>query len=317
MTNGFVLATDPTLPPPGLERAVYAIGNFDGLHLGHQAVIERAIVLAKERTAPSALLTFEPHPADHFAERPVAFRLTPPQSKAAICARLGLSGVVFVSFNAQLAAMSAEEFVRTILVERLGAGGVVAGWDFHFGKARSGTPAFLVEVGRRYGFAVDIVAKVEDGAGESARVVSSTAIRRALERGDVAAAARGLGRFYGVSGRVIPGQRLGRTLGFPTANLALAPTNRLAHGVYAVRALVDGKAYPAVASFGVRPTVDNGPPLLEVHLLDVDADLYGREMTVEFVERIREERKFDSLDLLIAEMKRDKQRARAILASQP
>ena len=317
MTNGFVLATDPTLPPPGLERAVYAIGNFDGLHLGHQAVIERAIVLAKERAAPSALLTFEPHPADHFAERPVAFRLTPPQSKAAICARLGLSGVVFISFNAQLAAMSAEEFVRTILVERLGAGGVVAGWDFHFGKARSGTPAFLVEVGRRYGFAVDIVAKVEDGAGESARVVSSTAIRRALERGDVAAAARGLGRIYGVSGRVIPGQRLGRTLGFPTANLALAPTNRLAHGVYAVRALVDGKAYPAVASFGVRPTVDNGPPLLEVHLLDVDADLYGREMTVEFVERIREERKFDSLDLLIAEMKRDKQRARAILALQP
>ncbi len=317
MTNGFVLATDPAAPPAGLERAVYAIGNFDGIHIGHRAVIERTIVLAKEWAAPSALLTFEPHPADHFAERPVAFRLTPPDLKAAICARLGLAGIVFISFNAWLAAMSAEEFVRTFLVERLRAGAAVVGWDFHFGRARSGTPAFLVEAGRRYGFAVDIVAKVEDGAGESARVVSSTAIRRALERGDVVAAAHGLGRFYAVSGRVIPGQRLGRALGFPTANIALAPTNRLAHGVYAVRALVDGKACPAVASFGVRPTLDNGPPLLEVHLLDVDADLYGRDLTVEFVERIREERKFDSLALLVAQMKRDKERARAILSLQP
>ena len=317
MTNGFVLATDPAAPPAGLERAVYAIGNFDGIHIGHRAVIERTIVLAKEWAAPSALLTFEPHPADHFAERPVAFRLTPPDLKAAICARLGLAGIVFISFNAWLAAMSAEEFVRTFLVERLRAGAAVVGWDFHFGRARSGTPAFLVEAGRRYGFAVDIVAKVEDGAGESARVVSSTAIRRALERGDVVAAAHGFGRFYAVSGRVIPGQRLGRTLGFPTANIALAPTNRLAHGVYAVRALVDGKACPAVASFGVRPTLDNGPPLLEVHLLDVDADLYGRDLTVEFVERIREERKFDSLALLVAQMKRDKERARAILSLQP
>ncbi len=317
MTNGFVLATDPAAPPAGLERAVYAIGNFDGIHIGHRAVIERTIVLAKEWAAPSALLTFEPHPADHFAERPVAFRLTPPDLKAAICARLGLAGIVFISFNAWLAAMSAEEFVRTFLVERLRAGAAVVGWDFHFGRARSGTPAFLVEAGRRYGFAVDIVAKVEDGAGESARVVSSTAIRRALERGDVVAAAHGLGRFYAVSGRVIPGQRLGRTLGFPTANIALAPTNQLAHGVYAVRALVDGKACPAVASFGVRPTLDNGPPLLEVHLLDVDADLYGRDLTVEFVERIREERKFDSLALLVAQMKRDKERARAILSLQP
>ena len=166
MTNGIVLATDPTLPPRGLENAVYAIGNFDGVHLGHRAVIERTIVLAKERAAPSALLTFEPHPADHFAERPVAFRLTPAEMKAAICARLGLSGIVFISFNARLAAMSAEEFVRTILVERLRAGAVIVGWDFHFGKGRLGTPAFLVEAGRRYGFAVDIAAKVEDGAGE-------------------------------------------------------------------------------------------------------------------------------------------------------
>ncbi len=316
MTSGFVVATDPVLPPAGLERAVYAIGNFDGLHLGHQAVIERAIALGRERFAPSAVLTFEPHPADHFAERPVAFRLTPPALKASLCESFGLSGIVFLTFDAHLAGMTAEEFVRGILVERLGAGAVVVGWDFHFGKGRYGSPAFLAEAGLRYGFAVDIVGKIEEGTGEDAAVVSSTAVRRALERGDVAAAELALGRRYSVSGRVATGQRLGRILGVPTANLALAPTNRLAHGVYAVWAAVGGQSHPGVASFGVRPSVDNGPPLLEVHLLDFDGDLYGREMAVEFVERIREERRFESLDLLVAEMRRDIERARAILARQ-
>ena len=314
MKNGFVLATDPVTPPRGLERAVYAIGNFDGLHIGHQAVLERTRRLADARGAPSALLTFEPHPADYFAERPVAFRLTPPDLKAAVAERLGLSGVVFVTFNAFLAGMSAEAFVGKILVERLGVGAVVVGWDFHFGKGRTGTPAFLAEAGPRYGFDVDIVSKVEIGDGDSARIVSSTAIRRALEHGDVIEAARGLGRRYVVAGPVIAGQQLGRTLGVPTANVELAPTNRLAHGVYAVLATVDGRRHPAVASFGVRPTVDNGPPLLEVHLLDFAGDLYGRQMTVEFVERIREERRFDSLAALVEEMQRDISRAREILA---
>ena len=165
---------------------------------------------------------------------------------------------MYLTFNADLAAMSAEDFVKSILVKRLDVGAVVVGWDFHFGKGRAGTPALLAEAGARYGFAVDTVGKVEEGTGEAARVVSSTMIRRELERGDVAAAALGLGRYYSVSGRVAPGQRLGRTLGVPTANIALAPTNRLAHGVYAVRALVHGESRPAVASFGVRPTVDTG-----------------------------------------------------------
>jgi riboflavin kinase/FMN adenylyltransferase len=207
--------------------------------------------------------------------------------------------------------MSADEFIAKILVARLGAAAVVVGWDFHFGKGRSGSPATLAEAGRRHGFGVEIVTKVEDEAG----IVSSSAIRKALEGGDLAAAARGLGRNYSVSGQVISGQRLGRTLGVPTANIALEPTNRLAHGIYAVIAWVDGRAFPAVASFGTRPTVDDGPPLLEVHLLDFDGDLYGREMEVEFIERIRDELKFDSLDALVAEMNRDKERARAILKS--
>jgi riboflavin kinase / FMN adenylyltransferase len=314
MTNGFVLATDPMLPPHGLEGAVYAIGNFDGLHLGHRAVIERAVATARRRAAPSAILTFEPHPADFFAARPVVFRLTPARDKGGICAGLGLDGIVFMRFDASLAAMSADEFIARILVDRLRVGAVVVGWDFHFGKGRSGSPATLAEAGLRHGFAVEIVAKVEDRGGEAARVVSSSAIRKALEEGDLAAAARGLGRNYSIRGRVISGQRLGRTLGVPTANIALEPTNRLAHGIYAVVARVEGRAFPAVASFGTRPTVDDGPPLLEVHLLDFDGDLYGREMEVEFIERIRDERKFDSIPLLAAEMERDKQRARAILA---
>jgi riboflavin kinase/FMN adenylyltransferase len=314
MTNSFVVARDPARPPTGLEHAVYAIGNFDGLHLGHQAVIRRTVALARERRAPSALLTFEPHPADFFADQPVAFRLTPAEMKARLCARLGMSGVVVLTFDAALARLTAEDFVETILVGRLGVGAVVVGWDFHFGKGRSGGPKLLAEVGRRHGFAVDIVDKVEDGAGESSRVVSSTAIRRALEQGDVEGAARDLGRHYAVSGRVVSGQRLGRTLGVPTANIALEPTSRLAHGVYAVMARIDGKTHPAVASFGVRPTVDNGPPLLEVHILDFGGDLYGRDMEVEFIQRIRGERKFDSLSLLVEEMQRDKQKAGAILA---
>ena len=316
-TDGFVIATDPAQAPAGLAGAVYAIGNFDGLHLGHQAVIARALSLSGARGVKCALLTFEPHPADFFADRPVAFRLTPAAVKARLCRRLGLSGVVVLTFDAALASLTADEFVRKVLVERLEAGAVVVGWDFHFGKARSGNPAFLIEAGRDYGFAVEVVEKVEDNPGEEPRVVSSTAIRRALERGDVETAARGLGRPYAVMGRVVAGQRLGRALGVPTANIALEPTSRLAFGVYAVRALFDGASHAAVASFGVRPTVDNGPPLLEVHLLDFDGDLYGREIEVEFVRRIREERKFDSLAALTAEMERDMARARAILAEHP
>jgi riboflavin kinase / FMN adenylyltransferase len=314
MINGFVLATDPMLPPHGLEGAVYAIGNFDGLHLGHRAVIERAVAMATERAAPSAILTFEPHPADFFAARPVVFRLTPTRDKAGICAGLGLNGLVIMRFDASLAAMSAGDFVARVLVDRLGVGAIVVGWDFHFGKGRSGSPATLAEAGLKHGFAVQIVAKVEE-AGEGARAVSSSAIRKALEEGDVVAAARGLGRNYAVSGRVIAGQRLGRTLGVPTANIALEPTNRLAHGVYAVVARVTGRAFPAVASYGTRPTVDDGSPLLEVHLFDFEGDLYGREMEVEFIERIRNERKFDSIHSLAVEMERDKERARAILAA--
>jgi riboflavin kinase/FMN adenylyltransferase len=311
----FLIAIDPMNPPAGLERAVVAIGNFDGAHLGHRAVIERTRRLAAELGAPSAALTFEPHPADFFAGGPVVFRLTPQTIKIRALERFGLDGAIILSFDARLAGLSAEEFVAQMLVARLNVAAVVIGWDFHFGKGRAGSPTFLKEAGARHGFRVDIIDKIGVIEASDAEAVSSTAIRRALEAGDVEAAARLLGRDYMVAGVVIAGRKLGRTLGVPTANIALEASNRLAHGVYAVEVFVGGARYGGVASFGTRPSVDDGPPLLETFLFDFDGDLYGRMIEVAFVKRIRSEAKFDSLEALTAEMERDKQKARAILAA--
>ena len=310
----FVIAVDPERAPEGLARGVFAIGNFDGAHLGHRAVVRRTRELAAELGAPGAVLTFEPHPADFFAGAPVVFRLTPKTVKARALEEFGLDGAVILTFDARLAALTAEEFIRDVLVERLGVAAVVIGWDFHFGKRRGGSPAFMQEAGARYGFRVEVIPRIEAAEGAGTQAVSSTAIRRALEAGDVEAASRFLGRDYSVLGVVIPGRKLGRTLGFPTANIALDPANRLAHGVYAVRVFVDGARFDGVASFGTRPTVDDGPPLLETFLFGFDGDLYGRTIEVSFVRRIRGERKFDSLDALVAEMNRDKEKAQAILA---
>ncbi len=313
----FVVEVDPPHPPPRLRKAVYAIGNFDGVHLGHRAVITRTIELARARGAPGAALTFEPHPADYFAGAPVVYRLTPFAAKAAALRALGLDGAVFLSFDAALAGLSAEAFVEDILVRALDIGAAVVGGDFHFGKGRSGSPAFLQRAGERFGFDVEVLAKVEALHIGEAEAISSSGVRRALEQGDVRGAELRLGRPYSVSGVVIGGQKLGRTLGVPTANLALEPTNRLAHGVYAVRAHVEGGAYDGVASFGVRPTVDDGAPLLEVHLFGFDGDIYGQEIRVDFVERIRGELKFGSLEALKAAMADDIAKAKAILAERP
>jgi riboflavin kinase/FMN adenylyltransferase len=290
---------------------VFAIGNFDGVHRGHQAVLARAKGLAQARGVASAALTFEPHPADFFAGRPVVFRLTPFAEKTAALAHCGLTGVVSLTFDAELAALTAEDFVAEVLKQRLDLSAVVVGADFHFGRARSGTPQFLREAGERRGFDVIVADKVEQG-GE---VISSSAIRKALERGDANAAAAMLGRPYRVSGEVIAGRRLGRTLGVPTANIALAATNRLAFGVYAVRVWLDREAFDGVASFGVRPTVDNGAPLLETYIFDFEQDIYGREMRVDIVAHIRPELKFSGLDELKAAMRSDMAEARRLLSA--
>lgn len=314
MTHPFLNVVDPAAAPVGLEGAVVAIGNFDGLHRGHRAVLARAQALAASLGRPCAVLTFEPHPADYFAKRSVVFRLTPPAEKAAELAALGLDGMIAFTFDQTLAHLSAEQFVAEILVARLGVSAAVVGYDFHFGAQRQGSPAYLRDAGARHGFAVEVVARIASDADGSLEAVSSTATRAALEVGDVARAAGLLGRPWRISGEVLHGRKVGRELGFPTANIALHSSCRLRHGIYAVRAGFDGRMVEGVASFGSRPTFDNGPPLLEVFLFDFSDDLYGQTLTVDFVAFIRDEAKFESVAALVARMTIDVAEARSALA---
>jgi len=312
--NTFQIVRNPDAPPAGLAGAVLAIGNFDGVHRGHKAVIGHARALAQKLGRPCAVLTFDPHPADFFAGKTVVNRITPVAAQGRALERLDLDGVIVFSFDAQLAALSAEEFINEVIIRRLGAAGVVVGYDFHFGKRRTGTPALLQEAGERHGFAVEIVGKVTSDAAGSLEPVHSSAVRKALAGGDVAFARQLLGHDFFVVGDIIHGQKLGRTLGFPTANLQLDPSMQLAFGIYAVRVGIDGRTYNAVASYGRRPTVDNGAPLLEVYVLDFSGDLYGKTVEVAFIEWIRPELKFDGLEPLVAQIRDDEAKARAILA---
>lgn len=291
------------------------IGNFDGVHRGHRAVVARGLALARGLGRPCVVLTFEPHPADFFAGRRVVFRLTPAPAKALILERLGLDGMIVLRFDAELARLSAQEFVSEILLRRLGVSGVVAGFDFHFGRSRKGSPALLIEAGAQHGFVVEVVEKVRADPDGSLEAVHSTAVRAALEAGDVSEASRLLGRAWFVLGEVAHGRKVGRELGFPTANLTLDPSCRLRHGIYAVRVVEAGVCRDGVASYGRRPTFDNGPPLLEVFLFDFDGDLYGRTLEVEFVGWIRGEEKFADAETLIARIGEDVEAARRILAS--
>ncbi len=313
--SAMILVHDPLSPPPGLAGAVVAIGNFDGVHRGHAAVIACAEQLARKLGKPAAVLTFEPHPVDFFAGPGTVFRLTPDAERNRCLARLGLDGTVVIHFDAAVASLSAEDFVTEILIRRLGISGAVVGYDFHFGKARSGSPAFLQEAGARHGFVVEVVPQVVADADGRPEAVHSQAARKALEEGDVARAAKLLGHPWFAVGEVIHGEKLGRTLGFPTANVRLDPSCRLRHGIYAVRLTIDGVSHGGVASFGRRPTVtDAGAPLLETFVFDFEGDLYGKTVEVTFVGWIRGEEKFPSLDALVAEMNRDKEKARALLA---
>jgi riboflavin kinase / FMN adenylyltransferase len=309
----FIAATDPDAPPLGLAGGVVAIGNFDGLHRGHLAVIKRAKTLAEELNSPCAVLTFEPHPADFFKGPSTVFRLTPRDTKARALEQLGIDGMIVITFDKALASLPAEAFTVEILVRRLRVRAVVAGYNFHFGAGRSGSPAFLKEAGRRHGFAVEIVEKVATDSADINEAASSTAARAALEAGDVEDAARLLGHPFVIMGKVIRGDERGRTLGFPTANLLPDQSCRLRHGIYAVRIVAGTKIYDGVASYGRRPTFDNGRALLEAFLFDFSGDLYDETIEVLFIGWIRAEEKFDSAEALIAQMKRDKARARDVL----
>ena len=297
----------------GLRGGVVAIGNFDGVHRGHQAVLSRALEEAARRGVPALVLTFEPHPRTVFRPEVPLFVLTPPLMKARLLDALGFDAVVEQAFTRAFAGRSAEEFVTGVLDRRLGISHVVTGFDFHFGRNRQGGPAYLMESGERHGFGVTLVDAFRD---EDAEVVSSSRVRALLAEGDVVEAAGLLGYRFTVEETVLRGRQLGRTLGFPTANMRLPETAALKHGIYAVRlrraggALLDG-----VASFGRRPTVEeDGVPLLETFAFDFDGDLYGETCDVSFFGFLRGEKKFDGLDALTAQMKRDEAEARALLS---
>ncbi|EMS96387.1 bifunctional riboflavin kinase/FMN adenylyltransferase [Agrobacterium tumefaciens str. Cherry 2E-2-2] len=299
--------------PEALRGGVIAIGNFDGVHRGHRAVLDRALELAEARGVPALVLTFEPHPRSVFRPDTPVFRLTPAPLKARILEAIGFRSVIEYPFDREFSQRSAEEFVQSILVDWLHASAVVTGFDFHFGKGREGGPAFLMEAGKRHGFDVTLVDAFRD---EGADVVSSSRIRSLLCEGDVAGAAGLLGYRFTVESEVIGGQKLGRTLGYPTANMALAPETELKAGIYAVRfRRLDGSIRDGVASFGYRPTVtENGAALLETFVFDFSADLYGEVCSVSFFGHLRNELKFDGLDPLVAQIRRDEEEARAMLS---
>lgn len=304
------------LPAP-LTRAVVAIGNFDGVHRGHQQVIEVAKRRAVDLGAPTAVLSFEPHPRQLFQPDAPPFRLTPFRIRARLIEALGVDLHAVMTFDQVFAAQTAETFIERILVDGFAARHVVIGFDFCFGKNRQGNAETLNGFGDHYGFGVTVVTQASDEAGGA---YSSTRIREHLRAGDMRAAAALLGRSWEIEGRVQHGDKRGRELGYPTANIGMADYLRPAFGVYAIQAAVDrgntGQLtwIDGVANLGVRPMFETPTPLLEVHLFDFRGDLYGQHVRVRLVERLRGEAKFDSLDQLITQMNEDSARARAILS---
>ena len=306
----FVVVRDDNSNAQKLRGAVIAIGNFDGVHRGHRAVIGRAMAQARALGVPAAALTLEPHPRSYFRPGDLLFRLSDEAQKLRLLAGTGIDGAIVLTFDAALAGLSAENFISDILVGRFAISGAVIGFDFHFGKDRGGSPAFLGSEGKKRGFSVEIVPPLED----EGRPVSSGSIRAALAAGQVLEAAELLGYPWFVTGEVNHGEKRGRALGFPTANIRLDPACALKHGIYAVRVASGDEQYDGVASFGRRPMFDNGAPLLEVFLLDFTGDLYGRTLDVAFVAWLRPELRFDSVEALVAQMQVDTAQARQALA---
>ena len=296
------------------QGSVACIGAFDGLHLGHRALVGRAVARARSLGVPAVALSFEPLPREFFARDAKPPRLMLPRAKLEGLYGLGCDSVGLLRFNAKLASMPAEDFVREVLVNRLGVREVWVGPGFRFGKGRAGDIDLLQAMGDLHGFVAHSIAPVHCGDGER---VSSTRIRTALTSGDFDTATRLLGRPYAIGGHVVHGKQLGRTLGYPTANLRYGGKTPALRGIYAtwVHGVAD-HPWPSVSSFGTRPTVDGVEPLLEAHLFDFAGDLYGRRIEVEFVARLRDEEKFPNLDALVVQMRRDDAQARAILTLQ-
>jgi riboflavin kinase/FMN adenylyltransferase len=293
------------------QGSVVCIGAFDGLHRGHQALVGHALSRARVLGLPLVALSFEPLPREFFARGETPPRLTLPRAKVDGLHILGVDKVGLLRFNAMLASMSPQQFVDHVLVERLGAREVWVGPDFRFGKGRAGDLELLQAFGAERGFAAGAIEPV-NVEGER---VSASIIRRQLADGDLAGAAVGLGRHYAISGKVVHGRELGRKLGYPTANLRLMGKRAALAGIYA--SWVHGvgpEPRASVSSLGTRPTVFGREPLLEAHLFDYDGDLYGQRITVEFVQKLRDEERFDDLPALVRQMDKDAAQARRILA---
>jgi riboflavin kinase/FMN adenylyltransferase len=296
------------------QGSVVCIGAFDGLHLGHRALVRHAAARARDLGVAAVALSFEPLPREFFSEHAPPARLTMPRDKVRSLFALDVDRVGLLRFDARLAAMTAEDFVRSVLVDRLSAKEVWVGPGFRFGQGRSGDLDALQSLGRTHGFdAAAIEPVLADG-----QPISSTRVRQALSAGDFVQASRLLGRSYCIGGRVVRGNALGRTLGFPTANLRFDSRKPPLNGVFATRVHgLGAHARPSVSSLGTRPTVGGTEPLLEAHVFDFDDDIYGRCIEVEFVAKLRDEAHFSDLPALVAQMHRDAASARTLLDDFP
>jgi len=296
--------------PAALKGALVAIGNFDGIHRGHQLVFGRLKALAHERGVPAVVVTFEPHPRDVFAPAPFLFRLTEADAKARLVEALGLDAILVLPFSQPFAQMEPEDFVQTILLDALGVSGVIVGHDFHFGRQRRGTPEFLRAAGAEQGFWVETL----DLLDHEAAPISSSRIRTALEAGNLDTANRLLGYHWFIEGEVVGGDQRGRELGYPTANLATGPAFSLAQGVYAVRGMLGDRLLDGVAAFG-KPMFGNARPPFETFFFDFSGDIYGQHLLVALLGHIRGQEVFAGLPELISAMDRDSMQARRIITA--
>jgi riboflavin kinase/FMN adenylyltransferase len=301
--------------PDALRGAVIALGNFDGFHLGHQAVAGEAIRWAQAEGRPSIIATFDPHPVRHFRPDVPPFRLTTLEQRQELYLAAGATAMLVFHFDADLAGTSAEDFIRAILIDRFGAQGVVTGGDFTFGKGAKGNVDLLRTLGSELGLQSKLVSPVADGS----EVISSSRIRTALREGDPQLAASLLTRPFAIRGIVEHGDKRGRTIGYPTANLAIDSYLRPKYGIYAVtgRILATGEVLQGAANIGIRPQFEPPKELLEPFFFDFSGDLYGQEIEVAFHHFLRGEAKFDSLEALIEQMDKDCAEARRLLSAQP
>jgi riboflavin kinase/FMN adenylyltransferase len=297
--------------PPAFKGAHIALGNFDGVHLGHRAILSACIAGAKAQGAKAAVMTFEPHPREFFARNPEKLRIYPLARKLELLRDCGIDCVYVVRFNARFAATSAHDFIETLLHKKLAVRHVVTGYNFAFGNHRQGNTAFLAQMAESLGFGYSAVDPVHDAHGNS---ISSSAVRDALAQGDMQAASGMLGQPYTITGRVKKGDGRGRGLGFPTANLALSGLLWPRFGVYGVRVALDDQIIDGVANLGVKPTFPGAAPLLEVHCFGIDRDLVGKKIRVELRDFLREEQKFASLDALKTQIARDCEQAKERLS---